>query len=104
VVDDGESIEAAGRRELREETGYGGGRWSLLTRLSANPALQDNWTTTFLAEGVERVAEPAPETTEDLRVHLVDVGEAERLIDDGDMIQALHTAPLLRYLLRRARP
>jgi 8-oxo-dGTP pyrophosphatase MutT (NUDIX family) len=102
VVDDRESIEAAGRRELREETGYGGGEWSLLTRLSANPALQDNWTTTFLAEGVERLGDPAPETTEDLRIHLVDVAQAGRLIDDGDMIQALHTAPLLRYLLRRA--
>jgi 8-oxo-dGDP phosphatase len=102
VVDDRESIEAAGRRELREETGYGGGAWSLLTRLSANPALQDNWTTTFLAEGVERLAPPSPETTEDLRVHLVDVAQAGRIIDDGDMIQALHTAPLLRYLLRRA--
>jgi 8-oxo-dGTP pyrophosphatase MutT (NUDIX family) len=101
VVDPGEEIEAAGRRELREETGFGGGRWSVLTRLSANPALQDNWTTTFLAEGVARVAEPVPEATEDLRIHLVKVADAARLIDQGDMIQALHTAPLLRYLLRR---
>ena len=70
--------------------------------LSANPALQNNWTTTFLAEGVERVAEPAPETTEDLRVHLIKVDNAAALIDSGDMIQALHAAPLLRYLLKRA--
>jgi 8-oxo-dGTP pyrophosphatase MutT (NUDIX family) len=102
VVDEGEDLEAAGRRELREETGFGGGHWSLLTRLSANPALQNNWTTTFLAEGVERIAEPAPETTEDLRVHLIKVGDAARLIDEGEMIQALHAAPLLRYLLGRS--
>jgi 8-oxo-dGDP phosphatase len=101
VVDPREAVETAGRRELLEETGFGGGRWSQLTRLSANPALQDNWTTTFLAEGVERIAEPSPEVTEDLRVHLVKVADAVRLIDQGDMIQALHAAPLLRYLLRR---
>jgi len=37
-------IESAGRRELLEETGYGGGRWSPLMTLSANPALQNNLT------------------------------------------------------------
>jgi 8-oxo-dGDP phosphatase len=102
VVDEGEAVEAAAHRELLEETGFGGGRWSLLTRLSANPALQNNLTTTYLAEDVDRVAEPTPEQTEDLRIHLVKVADAARLIDEGEMIQALHTAPLLRYLLRRA--
>jgi 8-oxo-dGDP phosphatase len=103
VVEEGEALEAAARRELLEETGFGGGTWSLLASLSANPALQNNMTTTFLAEGVERVREAAPEQTEDLRVHLVEVNEAVGLIDSSDMIQALHAAPLLRYLLRRER-
>jgi hypothetical protein len=85
-----------------EETGFGKGRWSVLARLSANPALQNNITTTFLAEGVERLAAPVPEATEDLRVHLVKVDDALGLFDQGEMIQALHAAPLLRYLLRRA--
>jgi len=102
VVDDSEEIETAARRELLEETGFGGGRWSVLARLSANPALQNNITTTYLAEGVEQVSDPSPEQTEDLRVHLVNVAEAGRLVEEGEMIQALHLAPMLRYLLRRA--
>jgi 8-oxo-dGTP pyrophosphatase MutT (NUDIX family) len=102
VAEDHEEIEAAARRELLEETGFGKGRWSVLTRLSANPALQDNITTTFLAEGVEQLAAPKPETTEDLRVHLVEVDDVLGLFDRGEMIQALHAAPLFRYLLRRA--
>jgi 8-oxo-dGTP pyrophosphatase MutT (NUDIX family) len=104
TTDDGEtSHEAAARRELLEETGYGDGRWSPLVTLSANPALQNNLTHTFLAEGVERVAEPHTEASEDLRVHLVPVADLEAMIDAGDFIQALHTAPLLKYLLARRR-
>ena len=101
VVEPGEDVEAAAKRELLEETGFGQGRWSVLTRLSANPALQNNITTTFLAEGVERLSAPRPEATEDLRVHLVKMDDALGLVDRGEIIQALHTAPLLRYLLRR---
>ncbi len=101
VVDPGEDIEAAARRELAEETGYGGGRWSVLARLSANPALQNNITTTYLAEDVEPMGAAQPEQTEDIRVHLVPVAQAVQIIDEGDMIQALHAAPLLRYLLSR---
>ena len=104
TTDPGESdLEAASRRELLEETGYGGGRWSLLNTLSANPALQDNLAHTFLAEGVERLAEPHTEAGEDLRVHLVPVSDIERLIDEGEFIQALHIAPLMKVLLGRRR-
>lgn len=97
------SLQAAAARELAEETGYGGGTWSLLTTLSANPALQTNLSYAFLAEGVTLQTSARTEETEDLRVHLVPVAQAEALLNADDMIQALHYAPLARYLLSRAR-
>jgi 8-oxo-dGTP pyrophosphatase MutT (NUDIX family) len=102
VVDGSDSdFEAAARRELAEETGYGGGRWSPLLTLSANPALTTNLTHAFLAEGVEPLGAPAPDATEDLRLHRVPVGDLANLIEEGEVVQALHAAPLLQYLLRR---
>ena len=96
--------EAAARRELQEETGYGGGRWSSLLTISANPALQDNLVHCFLAEGVEPDGPVAHEGTEDIRVHIVPLADAVALIDSGAIVQALNIAPLARYLLSRRRP
>jgi 8-oxo-dGTP pyrophosphatase MutT (NUDIX family) len=95
--------ETAARRELREETGYAGGRWSHLMTISANPALQDNRVHCLLAEGVEVDGPAAHEATEDIRIHVVPIDEVIEVIDDGEMVQALNIAPLTRYLLSRRR-
>jgi 8-oxo-dGTP pyrophosphatase MutT (NUDIX family) len=97
------SLESAARRELLEETGHEGGVWSPLLTVSANPALQNNLTHTFLAEGVRKTRDPHLDANEDLRVHVVSLAEVERLIETGGFLQALHVAPLLKLLLRRQR-
>lgn len=94
------SMEQGARRELLEETGYGGGRWSPLMTLSANPALTNNLTYTFLAEDVVPMAEAKPGASEDLRLHPTPVADLEALLDGGGMIQSLHVAPLLKFLLK----
>lgn len=102
-VDPGDaSLEAAARRELLEETGYGGGTWSPLCAVSANAGTHNNLAHSFLAVGVEPVAPPAPEATEDIQVLTASVAEVARMVDAGAVVQAQHLAPLLKYLLRRS--
>ena len=91
------SPEAAARRELLEESGYGGGNWRLLTTLSANPATHTNLTHCFVAEGVEKVGGQHLDPTEDLDVCLLDEAQVRDLLVHDEIRQALHAAPLWRY-------
>ncbi|TLU51590.1 MAG: NUDIX hydrolase, partial [Chlorobium sp.] len=80
------------------ETGFGGGLWCKWMELSANPALQNNITTTFLADGVELLREQQLDATEEISVHFVSLEELRAISLDGRMIQSLHVAPVLKYL------
>lgn len=98
VVDPGETPLQAAQRELNEETGFGGGNWSLFMRLSPNPTNHSNISWTFLATDVEPLERQHQEATEDIRVHLLTRDELETILRRGDIIQALHAAPLWKYL------
>lgn len=97
VCDPGESPEQSARRELLEESGYGGGEWREFMSVCPNPTNHNNFSHTFLATGVERVAEQATEATEDIVVHLLSREEVRYLLDNNMMPQALHVAPLWRW-------
>ena len=100
VVDEGESPLQAAQRELSEETGYEGGEWQEFMVLSPNPTNHTNMSYTFLAIGVEKVRAPHQEPSEDIHVHLLTKNEVKLLLDEGEIIQALHAAPLWKYFAK----
>ncbi|MBK6931370.1 MAG: NUDIX hydrolase [Saprospirales bacterium] len=97
VADPGEPLLVSARRELLEETGYGGGDWQLWLRSCANPGTHNNWCHIFLATGVERLEAQRLERTEDISVHLLYRAEVLEMLRSGGVAQALHTAALWRY-------
>ena len=97
VMEQGEQPEAAARRELMEETGFGGGTWSETMVVSPNASTVTNVTHCFVATGVERIGSQHLDPTEDIEVCLVSREEMRRMLEQGEIKQALMAAPLWRY-------
>ena len=97
VVEAGETPLEAAKRELLEETGYAGGEWRPLMTLSPNPSTSNNLTHSFVAEGVEKVAEQHLDATEDIAVSLHSPDYVRELLRNNQILQALMAAPMWKY-------
>lgn len=96
IIDRGEDSLTAGKRELREETGYGGGRWRYLGAVQANPAFHDNLCHHWLAEGVVSEQVPQPDPGEAMHVHLMTLDGIRQAITSGKLRHTLGLSALSR--------
>lgn len=86
------------QRELWEETGYGNGTWKEFMVISANPGTHTNLTYCYLATDVEPVSTQHLEPTEDLTVHILTLEQVKELLHKDQIKQAIHAAPLWKYV------
>lgn len=96
MVDPGEDHETAARRELLEETGYGGGRWRYLGAVEPNPAIHDHLCHHWLADDVVPVQAQTPGAGEDVELLLLDPAQLRAEIAAGTLRHALALSALSR--------
>jgi 8-oxo-dGTP pyrophosphatase MutT (NUDIX family) len=97
VMEKGENPVAAGLRELSEETGYGGGRASLMGSVHPNPAIQDNRCHFVLVEGAVPSGATNWDHDEEIEVSTEGVPEVLALARSGAITHSLTVAALMYY-------
>ena len=97
VMEAGETPLEAAKRELMEETGFGGGEWEEILQITPNPSSMSNFTHCFVAKGVEKVGETRLDATEELEVHLLKREQVLQLLRENQLIQSLMISPLLKF-------
>ena len=97
VVEMGEDPMDAAKRELMEETGFGGGNWQGWMTISANPSTHTNLTHCYLATDVEPLGKQHLDQGEDLEPRIFSREEVLDMLQKGEIWQALMVAPLWKY-------
>jgi ADP-ribose pyrophosphatase len=89
LMDDGETPEQCGRRELLEETGYEAGSIVRLGTVYPNPAIQSNLQHYIFAKGCRKVAEQKLDQAEDVTVKLVPLAKIPQMIQAGEITHGI---------------
>ncbi|MDQ3682786.1 MAG: NUDIX hydrolase, partial [Bacteroidota bacterium] len=90
VAEEGETVEEAVRREIKEETGYEFASYEYLGKICANPSTTNNFMHMFLATDGEKVADSQLDDMEDLEVVLYSIEEVKELLKENKIMQSLH--------------
>lgn len=99
VCDEGENPFESSQRELLEETGYSSNDWVSLGNVSSNPAMQTNYTHTYLARNCTKTSEQQLDGNERIHVHVLPLVEFLDMVGRGEIKHSLVVAAVAKLLL-----
>ncbi len=95
VIDAGEDILAAARRELLEETGHDASRFEYVGRCAPEPSRHSNYAHIVAALDASPSREPEPDHDEVIRVTTWPLADLRRLVEQGSFVHGIHHAAIL---------
>ena len=99
IIEEGEEPMEAAKRELLEETGYEGNKFTYLGHVDPNPAFQTNKCHVTLIENCVLVSKQKLDPGEDIAVETVSQRNIQELIRDGTIRHSLVIAAFSLYNL-----
>ena len=99
LLDPGLTALQGAQHELRQETGYGGGRWTQLGSVAPVPAVFNNYLHVFLAEDVVLQGEMQLDPGEDIKMELVTFEQVKHMITEGEINHSQVVSSLYLYQL-----
>ena len=94
----GEAPLASAQRELREETGLVASEWTHILNMHLSNSVTDELALIYLARGLEQ-REAMPEETEQLVVRRVHFEEAWKMVERGEITDAMSVGGIQRVKL-----
>lgn len=98
VLEDGEEPLETAKRELEEETGYVGKKWTYLGKTVESSAKLTNYMYIYLAEGCEKKSNQKLDYGEDIEVLRVPLEEAVEMIMSNQIICSSSIGAILKAL------
>ncbi|MCF3108501.1 NUDIX hydrolase [Niabella sp. CC-SYL272] len=98
VDDTDASLEAAIKRELKEETGYEFSNYTYLGKTCANPSTNNNWMHMFLATGGRKTGDQELDPSEEIHIELISMEDFKEMFRTNQFIQSMHVTCMLYAL------
>jgi 8-oxo-dGTP pyrophosphatase MutT (NUDIX family) len=98
AIDEGESAAQCARRELAEETGYGGDEPELIGSYLADPTNSDGSFHLFLVRNAEPRVAQSFDQTEDIALQITPLRELRAMLRDGRIDTGSHVASVYATL------
>lgn len=100
LVDHDEEIEAAAKRELREETGYTCHKLEPMGKIASNPVFMDSYTHHYLAKNAEARYDLALDDGEDVEIVQISIEKVKKMFYGGEFLHPHTVSALALYFGR----